>query len=78
MKIVCISNLKPGQSGTIQALPEGKKAQTRLSEMGLRCGMSVTLKHKMPLKGPVIIEVGRTQIALGQGMADKIQVKIKQ
>ena len=77
MKIEFINNLKTGQSGIIHALPEGKKAQTRLAEMGLRCGMSVTLKHKMPLKGPVIIEVGQTQIAIGQGMASKIQLKIK-
>lgn len=77
MKTIFLNLLMPRQDAIIYELPKGHKALLRLSEIGLREGMTITLKHRMPLKGPVIITVGQTQIALGHGMASKIKVKIK-
>lgn len=77
MKIEFLDKLKPGQTGMIYQLPAGRRAQQRLKEMGLRAGMTISVRHRIPLRGPVIIMVGQTQIALGHGMAGKIKIKLK-
>ena len=68
--------MKKGQSGEISALPEGERAKLRLSEMGLRVGMKITVSQIMPLSGPVIIKAGQTQIAIGHGMASRIKINL--
>jgi len=47
----------------------------RLEAMGIRSGVSITKISDHFLYGPVIILVGRTQLAIGYGMAVKILVK---
>jgi ferrous iron transport protein A len=46
----------------------------RLEAMGIRPGVIITKISDHFLHGPVIIEVGRTQLAIGYGMAAKILV----
>lgn len=72
-----LTKIKKGLSGTIEELPEGEKVRQKLSEMGIRVGMDITVKQVMPLNGPVIIKSGQTQIAIGHGMASRIKVKLK-
>jgi Fe2+ transport system protein FeoA len=43
--------------------------------MGLREGSRVTKKSAVPAGGPVIVQTGNTQIAIGAGMANRIIVK---
>ena len=77
MNIICLDKLKSGETALIHELPEGRRVNLRLAEMGLRVGMTIIVKNIMPLKGPVLITVGQTQIALGHGTASKIKVKVK-
>jgi ferrous iron transport protein A len=72
-----LTRIKKGLSGTINELPEGERARQKLSEMGLRVGMDITVTQVMPMSGPVIIKSGQTQIAIGHGMASRIKVKLK-
>ncbi|MBN2534577.1 MAG: ferrous iron transport protein A [Spirochaetales bacterium] len=46
----------------------------RLEAMGIRPGIIITKISNHFLRGPVIIEVGRTQLAIGYGMAARILV----
>lgn len=77
MKIEYLNKLKPGMIGQIYSLPQGRSVNLRLSEMGLREGITVTVKNIMPLKGPILIVTGNTEIALGYGTASKIKIKVK-
>lgn len=77
MKIEYLNKLKPGTVGQIYSLPQGRSVNLRLSEMGIREGITITVKNIMPLRGPILIVTGNTEIALGYGTASKIKIKIK-
>jgi len=47
----------------------------RLEYLGVRVGVKIKKVSSQFLRGPVIIQVGNTQVALGYGMASKILLK---
>jgi ferrous iron transport protein A len=77
LKTKYLSKLKKGQTGTIEAFPDGDRAKLRLSEMGLRVGMQIKIVQIIPLKGPVVIQTGQTQIAIGHGMASRMKISLQ-
>jgi ferrous iron transport protein A len=72
-----LTKVKKGLSAKIDELPEGPRARAKLSEMGIRVGMDITVTQVMPMGGPVVIKSGQTQIAIGHGMASRIKVNLK-
>jgi len=62
-----------GQTLTITDICGGRSARLRLATMGLREGAHIRLARNVS-NGPVIIEVGNGRLALGSGIAEKVQV----
>jgi len=48
----------------------------RLSVMGIRVGVTVTKITSQLMRGPVSVQVGGTQLAIGYGMARRIIVEV--
>lgn len=69
--------MKIGQTGTISIINGGRGAHAKLESMGLREGVFITKKSAVMSGGPVIIEAGTTQIAIGSELANKIIVQVK-
>ncbi len=67
-----LREMKIGERGTIRLISGGNGVQNKLESMGLREGVSVVKKSAVMNSGPVIVEVGATQIALGCEIAGKI------
>ncbi len=65
--------LAPGRLAHIVTAQGGRGLTQRLAAMGIGPGVRVTLKRGGP-RGPVIVEVKGTQIALGHGMARRVLV----
>ncbi|UCC11920.1 MAG: ferrous iron transport protein A [candidate division WOR-3 bacterium] len=76
MTIVDLAELKAGMTGTITNIDGGHGITNRLDAMGIRCGIKVTKLSGQFMRGPVIIKVGKTQIAIGYGMAKKVLVQV--
>ena len=70
-----LSNLSAGEEGTIVSILGGIGIQRRLHRLGLFEGQRVKKTSNIAGKGPVIVTVNRTQIAIGRGMAHKIVVE---
>ncbi|MCX7957149.1 MAG: ferrous iron transport protein A [Endomicrobia bacterium] len=47
----------------------------KLDALGIRIGAEITILSSLSHKGPKIIQIGNTQIAIGQGIAKKIIVE---
>ena len=47
----------------------------KIDMIGIRVGMEIKVVSRQWMKGPVIIRVGNTEVAIGYRMADKILVK---
>lgn len=74
-KLVTAAQMAPGQSGVVVGIYGGHGLIGRLEALGIRPGKRI---HKIGgsfMRGPVVIQVDRCEIAVGFGMAKKITVK---
>ena len=70
-----LTELKPGEQGIVAALHGGRGLQARLRSLGVIEGQTVRKLSAMAWGGPVVVEVKRTQVAIGRGMASRILVR---
>ena len=75
MKKVSLVNLKPNHKGKVSEISGGLGLQNRLMSMGLYVGKEITKLSYVGLRGPVVIRVGRSVLALGHGMAARIIIE---
>ena len=69
-----LSSLDGGQDGVVSGLTGGHRFISRASAMGFIPDTPVTMVQNFG-RGPVLVYLRDTQVALGRGEADKIQVK---
>jgi ferrous iron transport protein A len=70
--VTCLSNLAPGEIGTVASLLGGRGFVGRLAALGLTPGGEVRMAQNFG-RGPIIVRVRNTRIALGRGDAQKVQ-----
>jgi len=68
--------MQAGQSGIVVQIQGGYGLINRLSALGIRPCQRVTKVSSMFMRGPVTIQVGNAQVAIGFGMANKIIVDL--
>ena len=69
-----LTEIEPGQSVIIAALQGGFECQHRLISLGLFVNQKVRVLQSFKGRGPILLAVGETRLAVGQGMAKKIMV----
>ena len=69
-----LSELESGERGTVVELSGGHGLVGRLAALGFTPGRTVDIVRNS-WRGPIIVRVLDTQIALGRGQADKIHVR---
>lgn len=67
--------MQNGQSGTVVQVQGGRFILNRLSALGIRPGQRVTKVSAMLMRGPVTVQLGGSQVAIGFGMANRIVVE---
>ena len=75
-KQVSLAQMRAGQSGMVLSIEGGHGMVNRLSALGIMPGKKITKISSMLMRGPVTIEVDRTQVAIGFGMAKRILVQL--
>ena len=53
----------------------GQRIRQRLGEMGIHPGDIIAILRYGALRGPILIEIHGSQVALGRGIASKILVE---
>ena len=76
MQVKTLKDLKPGERGRIAQIDGGHGMVGRLAAMGIRPGRRITKLSSGFMRGPVTIEIDRTQVAIGFGMAKRIMVEV--
>jgi len=69
-----ITDLEEGKASKVIEIIGGRGIHQKLDAFGIRVGVQVKKVSSLMLRGPVVITVGNTQIAIGRGMAQKIIV----
>ena len=75
-KAVKLSKIEAGVTVIFNDVIAGHELRTRLATMGMVPGTEITVVSNMR-RGPVVINIKGSKMALGRGMADKITVEIK-
>ncbi len=74
-KQIPLSRMEAGQSGIVVQIQGGHGLVNRLSALGIRPGKRITKVSSMFMRGPVTVEIDRSQVAIGFGMAKAITVE---
>lgn len=76
MSTVPLTTMESGTKGKIIEIQGGRGLCTRLNAMGIRPGVRIKKISGQIMRGPVIVGVGSTQIAIGFGMASRVLVEV--
>jgi ferrous iron transport protein A len=69
-----LSALRAGETGTITEISGGHHLRSRMLTLGLTPGAGVTVLQNYG-RGPLIVRVRDTRVALGRGEASKVFVR---
>lgn len=69
--------MKAEQQGLVVEIQGGQKMALRLSTLGIRVGVRIKKVNQQVLNGPIVVEIGCSQIAIGFGIAKKILVSVE-
>lgn len=72
-----LNQIPVNQTAIVVAIQGGKELHSRLKALGVRPGVAITKVSGAEDRGPTIIRHGRTQTALGWGIARKVVVEIE-
>jgi len=74
-RVMSLLVMRAGMRGRVVALEGGHGFQTQVRTRGLVEGKTVEVVTRLP-RGPVVVRVGATQVALGRGMAARVLVEV--
>jgi ferrous iron transport protein A len=74
--LISLTQMQPGQGGTVIQIQGGFGLIDRLNALGIMPGKRITKISSMIARGPITIEVDRAQVAIGFGMANRIIVEL--
>ncbi len=69
-----LSELDEGQSGVVQHLRGGRTFVSRMAGLGFTIGAKVTVVQNRH-RGPLVVMVRATRVALGRGEAGRVKVE---
>lgn len=75
MKKTSLVQIKPNEKARILEILGGSNLESKLLSMGVYKGKSVAKLSHIGLNGPVVIKAGRSILALGHSVAEKIIVE---
>jgi ferrous iron transport protein A len=73
--MLTLAELPEGQPAKVVRIEGGAGCVQRLNGLGIREGIAVKKIRGLFTHGPIIVRAGRTEIALGRGMASRVIVK---
>ena len=73
--MLTLAELPEGQPARILRIEGGTGCIQRLNSLGIREGIVVKKIRGLFAHGPIILRAGRTEIALGRGMASRVIVE---
>lgn len=75
---VSLVEMRAGESGRIVEIEGGYGMIRKLETLGIRLGKEIRKLSGQLMRGPVMIQVGNTQVGIGFGMASRILVEVSE
>ena len=74
--ITTLDKAKEGISAVVKAVHGGHKLRQRLGGLGIHVNDRLRVLRTGFLGGPVLIEIHGSEVGIGHGMAEKIEVEV--
>ncbi len=71
-----LTQMRAGETGLVAVIHGRHGPMRKLGALGIHPGMKITKVSSQIMRGPVIVKVGATTIAIGYGMARHVIVEI--
>ena len=75
-KQIPLIQMRAGQNGTVVQIEGGRGLINRLNALSIRPGQRLAKISSMFMRGPITVQVGNAQVAIGFGMAKRIIVNL--
>lgn len=72
---ISLVGVEAGKSCKVVRITGGYGIIRKLHLMGIEKGKTVKKVSSQPMRGPVVLKVGGSQVAVGYGMASRIMVR---
>jgi len=76
MNKIDLTEMKPGQKGKVIEIHGGRGMIGKLEALGIRLGVEIMMVSGQMMHGPVIVQFGNTQVAIGFGMARRVIIEL--
>lgn len=73
---ISLTQMRAGQRGKIVGISGGHSLAGKLEALGIREGKEIKKISEQWMRGPVLLQYGNSQVALGFRMASKVFVEI--
>ena len=70
-----LDQLQPGQHARILAIEGGRELARRLGQMGIHPGDTISVSRRGAFRGPVLVSIHNSRVAIGRGIARRIRVE---
>jgi ferrous iron transport protein A len=72
---ITLDHINENRKAQVIDIQGGQGIRQRLSQMGIHPGDTITILRYGALRGPILIEIHGSQVALGRGIASRITVE---
>ncbi|MFQ5867997.1 MAG: ferrous iron transport protein A [bacterium] len=72
-----LTQMREGERGKVIDIQGGGGLLRKLEALGIKLGTEIVKVSSQLMRGPIIIRIGNTQVAIGFGMARRIIVERK-
>jgi ferrous iron transport protein A len=72
---ITLDHINENRKAQVINIQGGQGIRQRLSQMGIHPGDTITILRYGALRGPILIEIHGSQVALGRGIASRITVE---
>lgn len=76
--ITTLEQLKDGQEALVRSIQGGHGVRRRLGQCGVHPGDRLRVTRNGFFGGPVLINIHGVEVAIGQGMARKVEVEVSE
>jgi len=71
-----LDKVQEGKRAVVIEIKGGRSIRQRLAELGLHPGDTVGMVRCAVFHGPLLIDIRGNEVAIGRGVAQKIQVEV--
>ena len=73
--MMTLEHVELGHTARVVDIEGGRAVRSHLNNLGIHVGGALVVVERAPFRGPVLIDVDGTRVALGRGIARKIRVE---